>query len=112
MSNGGEMNLWYAAQAVVRAAGEQQHDAFGTEPARGEAQRFRRGAVEPLDIVDQAQHRLGFCQLGQKRQRRQTNQESIRRPRRADEPECGAQGIGLRRRECLQEILVQVVGYQ
>ncbi len=45
------------AAHVALAGGEEQHDALRAEPARDEPQRVGRGGVEPVRVVDQAQHR-------------------------------------------------------
>ena len=58
---------------------EHDGDRFRQEAARDERKRLRRGPVEPLCIIDQADERPLLSRLGQQSERRQTDQEAIRR---------------------------------
>ena len=58
----------FETSTVVISHGEQEDDAFGGEPPRGEHQRVRRWHVEPLGIVDQAHD---GSLLGRRRQQRE-----------------------------------------
>ncbi len=44
---------------------EQQHDALGVEPPRGEQQRLARRVVEPLEVVGEREHRLALGGRGE-----------------------------------------------
>ena len=77
-----------------RAHRDDHPDRLGQQPARHERQRLRRGAVEPLGVVDQADQRLLAPDLGQQPEQRQADQEAIRRRARA-QAERGAQRVAL-----------------
>ena len=65
-------------RAVLRRLADREHDRdrLGEHPAGHEAQHLRRGAVEPLQIVHQAQHGSLLGGLGQQREQRQAEQEA------------------------------------
>ena len=62
---------------LVVAGGEHDDDPFGEQPPGDEQQRVPGGGVEPLEVVDQAQHRFRLAELGQQRQRPQRHQERV-----------------------------------
>ena len=62
---------------LVVAGGEHDDDPFGEQPPGDEQQRVPGGGVEPLEVVDQAQHRFRLAELGQQRQRSQRHQERV-----------------------------------
>ena len=74
---------------------EHHGDRFRQEAARDERKRLRRGPVEPLCIIDQADERPLLGRLGQQSERRQTDQEAVRRLPGA-QAECRAQRVALR----------------
>ena len=70
---------------------EHQRDRLGQEAPRDERQRLRRGPVEPLGVVDQADERLLLGHLGQQAEHRQTDEEAVRRlPRASGRTPCRA----------------------
>ena len=87
--------------AVARR--EQHHDPLGVEPTSDEHQRVGRRGIQPLSIVDEAQHRTRLRQLGQQRQARDRDQEAIL-PRPLPQPERSLQRCGLRLREPLEQV--------
>jgi hypothetical protein len=54
------------------------------KPSGDERQHLRRRGVQPLRIVDHAQQRLILCRVGEKAEHRQSDQEPIRLPSRAE----------------------------
>ena len=56
---------------------EQHHDALGVEPARDEQQRVGGGGVEPLGVVDHAQHRPLLGELGSSVRHGDRDQEAV-----------------------------------
>jgi len=62
---------------VPFAGGEQQTDALGQEAAGDERQHLGRGAVEPLDVVDHAQHRCLLRHLSEEAENGQPNEEAV-----------------------------------
>jgi hypothetical protein len=66
------------------AQSDQQHDAFGAESPSGEPQRFDRGAVHPLHVVDDRQHRGVLGRHGEQAERRGRHREPVSRHWRAD----------------------------
>ena len=56
-----------------------ERDPLGEEPAGDESEDLRRGAVEPLRVVDDADERLLLGDLGEQRQRGEPHQEPVRR---------------------------------
>ena len=82
---------------------EHQAHRVGGQPPGGEAQRLRRGPVEPLLIIDHADQRAVAGRLGEQAQHGQADQEPVRR--RADaEAERGPQRLLLRHRQMLGAI--------
>jgi hypothetical protein len=65
------------AAGVAVAGGEQADHALGLQAAGGEGQRLGRGPVEPLGLVDQAQHRPVLGRLGEQAQHRHRDQEAV-----------------------------------
>ena len=65
--------------AARLAHGEHQPDRLRTETARDERQRLRRGHVEPLRVVHDADERSVFRDVGEQTEDRQTDEEPIRR---------------------------------
>jgi hypothetical protein len=61
------------------AYAEQHRDALVRNPPGGERQGPRRRPVQPLRVVDDAQHRRVLRGVGQQRQGGQTDQEGVRR---------------------------------
>jgi len=110
---------------VAVAGREQAHHPLGLQPPGGEPQRLRRRPVQPLGLVDQAQHRPLLGRLRQHAEHRHRDQEAVlvpvRRgarleppgppiprgarleppgpPARGLEPEGAAEGGGLRLRD-------------
>ena len=62
---------------LVIADSEQQQDALGLQSACDECQRVGRRTVEPLRIVDDAQHRLCLGDVGEQAQDAERHQESF-----------------------------------
>jgi hypothetical protein len=60
------------------ALSEDDRDRLGAQPPRYEGERLRRGAVEPLSVVDHAKQRPLVTDVGQERQGREPHEESIR----------------------------------
>ncbi len=81
---------------VALARGEQEHDALGVEPPCDELQRVRGPGVEPMRVVDEAQHRPLLGELGQQRQAGGVDEEALL-PAAVREPERGPQRGGLGR---------------
>ena len=59
--------------------GEEQPDTVGEQPARDEAEEVGRLLVEPMRVVDHAQHGPGLGGVGQQREHRQADEERIGR---------------------------------
>ena len=88
---------------ACHAGREYQGDRVGAQPPRREPQRLRRGVVQPLLVVDQADQRAFSGYLGQQAQYSQPHQEPVwRRTRR--EAERGLQRITLRDRNIAEVI--------
>ena len=87
---------------VALACGKHNGDAIGAEPSRREHERIRGGAIEPLRIVDQAQHRLLLGRGGDQPEHCGRNEEAIgrRRRRQAERP---GERRGLRLRNPVEE---------
>jgi hypothetical protein len=62
------------------AGGEQLTDALGQEAAGDERQHVCGGAVEPLGVVDHAQHRCLLRHLREEAENGQPNEEAVGRP--------------------------------
>ena len=77
---------------------QHQTDPIGGQPPRHEAQRLRRGVIEPLFVVDHADQRPLRGHLGQQAEHGEPDQEPVRRRPRAH-PERGQQRIVLRLRQ-------------
>ena len=79
-----EHELGHAAgveAALLAVPSREQHDdALGVEPARDEQQGARRRGVEPLRVVDEAQHRPLLGKLGQQREARRRRSGTGPRP--------------------------------
>ena len=84
--------------ALAVAGGEHDGDPVGAQPPRGDQDRVRGGLVEPLRVVDDAQHGRVLGGLGQHRQGRQRHQERLHRDV-VLLAERGPQRAGLRSRE-------------
>jgi hypothetical protein len=82
---------------------EHHADRLGPQPARDERQDLRRGAVEPLLVIDDAYQRPFLGHLGQQAQGGQADQEPVR-CRARTEAERGPQRVTLRRRQTLQAV--------
>ena len=90
--------LWQPGQFRARLADrEHQADRVGAQPPRREPQRLRRGPVQPLRVIDQADQRPVLGHLRQQAQHSQAHQEPVRRRPRG-EAERGPQRIMLRQR--------------
>ena len=61
------------------AAGEHDRHRLGQQAPGDEPEHLTRGAVEPLHIVDDAQERALLRRAGQQAERRQRDQEAVRR---------------------------------
>ena len=83
--------------------GEHQTHRFRLQAACDEREDLRRGAIEPLFIVDQADQRLLLGHLGEQAQDGQGNEKAIRR-RSGTGAESRPQRIALRGRETLEAI--------
>ena len=88
--------LEHADVALARA--EQEHDALRVEAAGDELQGLRRAGVEPVRVVDEAQHRPLLGQLGEQRQAAGVDEEALLAAA-VGEPERGAERRRLRRRQ-------------
>ena len=62
---------------VAVAGREQQHHPLGLQPAGGEPERLGRGPVQPLGLVDQAEHRAGVGRLGEQAEHGHRDQEAV-----------------------------------
>ena len=82
---------------------EHQADRLRPQPARDEREDLRRGAVEPLLVIDDAHQRPVPGHLGQQAQGGQADQEPVRRQAGA-EAERGPQRVALRRRQTVQVV--------
>ena len=89
--------------AARLAHGEDQPDRLRPQAARDEGQRLRRGRVEPLRVVHDADKRSLFRDVRQQTQNRQADDEPIRRVAVA-QTERGAKRIALRTGKALQAI--------
>ena len=87
---------------VALARGEQEHDALGVEPPCDELQRIRGPGVEPMRVVDEAQHRPLLGELGQQRQAAGVDEEALL-PAAVREPERGPQRGGLGRGQAVDQ---------
>ena len=96
--------LRQSRQLVARLARrEDQADRFRLQAARDEREDLRRGAIEPLLVIHQADQRLLLGHLGEQAQDGQADEEAIRRRPGAD-AERRPQRIALRSREALEPI--------
>ena len=77
MDNSGSPARTSSPMPVARCADER--DPLGEKTAGDEAEDLRRGAVEPLRVVDDADERLLLGDLGEQRQRGEPDQEPVRR---------------------------------
>ena len=67
--------------ALVARVAHREHDRhrLGQQPPRDEAEHLRRGGVEPLGVVDEAQQRPLRGHLGQQAERGQRDEEAVGR---------------------------------
>ena len=72
--------------AAARPRGAHERDPLGEEAAGDEPEDLRRGVVEPLRVVDDADERLLLGDLGEQRQRGEPDQEPVGRRRRRCRP--------------------------
>ena len=94
-----DQELRQSRQIIARrACREDQADGLRLQPPCNECQDLRRGAIEPLLVIHQADHRLLLSRLGQQAQDSQGNEEAIRR-RPGTDAERGLQRIALRIRK-------------
>lgn len=84
------------------ADGEEHHDALRAQSARGEGQHVHRRPVDPLGVVDQAEQRPVGGGLRQHGEDREADGEAVPHLVRG-EPEHRPQGVGLRRRQAVDE---------
>ena len=84
-----------------RSHREYDRHRLGQQPSRGEGQDLDRGAVQPLRVVDHAQQGLFLRNFGQKTERGQPDQETIRGIAER-ETERDAQRVSLRPRESVE----------
>jgi hypothetical protein len=82
---------------------EDEANRFRHQTARNEPKDLRRGAIEPLLVIDQTHKRLFPGDLGQQAQQPQPDQKPVRY-RSGTNAEGSAHGITLRRRQSLQAI--------
>jgi hypothetical protein len=80
---------------------EHDGDRFRQEAARDERKYLRRGPVEPMCIIDQADERRLLSHLRQQSEHRQADQEAIRRLS-GTQADCRAQRLALRVRQARQ----------
>ena len=98
------MELRQAGERVAELARrEDEHDPLGQEAASHEREHSRRGAVEPLRVVDDAQERLLLGGLRQQVEDREPDEERVRRPSGA-EPERDLERLALRIGQALHEL--------
>ena len=67
--------------AGVGTRREQEHDGVGHQPLRREEERLRRGAVEPLGVVDDDEERVRLRRDGKQVERRGADREAVERAR-------------------------------
>jgi hypothetical protein len=65
------------AGAVRAAGGEDERDAIGVEPAGDERERLGGRRVQPIGVVDEAQHRSAFGGLRQQAQHGDADDEAV-----------------------------------
>ena len=87
----------------ARADSEDDADRLRQQAARHERQRLRRGTIQPLRIIDQADQRAFLGHLGQQAQDGQADEKAIGRVP-GGQAERGAQRIALRTREPFEPI--------
>ena len=88
--------------AFAVAGGEHDRDPVGAEPPDGDQYRVGGGLVEPLRVVDDAQHRRVLGRFGEHRQGRERRQERFDRDV-VGLAERGPQRAGLRCREPVED---------
>ena len=96
-----ERQLRQARQlALVARLADREHDRhrLRQQPPRDEPEDLRRGGIEPLRVIDEAQQRPLRGDLGQQAERGQRDQEAVRRGA-GRRPERDAQGVLLRLRQ-------------
>ena len=69
--------VWLEPSQLAFADGEQDRDRFCLEAARGKGERLGRRTVEPLGIVDAAQHRTLLARLCQQAQQPKRDEEAV-----------------------------------
>src|SRR4051794_14007528 len=82
---------------------EDDHDLLRQQATRHEREHARRGAVEPLRIIDETEKRLLFSHLRQQVEDREPDEKRIRRPSRA-QAKRNFHRLSLRIRQVLDEI--------
>src|SRR4051812_30392630 len=82
---------------------QDQRDGLRHQTARNEAERLRRGPIQPLRVVDHAEQRLVSGHLGQQAQGGETDKEAIRRIP-CSQPERRGERITLGARQALEPI--------
>ena len=94
----GEGRRRRTCRSAPSRAAKTSSDPVGTEPAGAEQQRVGRGGVEPVRVVDDAQHQVLLGRGGEHRQRRDRHQERLDRrarpPRRTPPAAPGPAGPG------------------
>jgi hypothetical protein len=92
-------------RGLVVADCEDHGHGFHREPACDELQRLRRRLVQPLGVIHDADERALLGNLRQQGQRRQPQEEAVRRAARP-QSERSAEGFLLRRRQLVQPIQI------
>ena len=89
--------------ARSNAPREDQSDRLGLQAARDERNDLRRGAIEPLLVIHQADERLLLGHLGEQAEHGQRDEEAIRR-RPGTDTKRRPQRITLRKRQTLEVV--------
>ena len=98
------LELGHVLKLLARfARGEHDPDRFGQQPSRHEGQRQRRGVIQPLRVIDNAQNRTLLGSLRQQAQNGQPDHEPVRR-RAGAQPENDFERLALWAREPLEAI--------
>jgi hypothetical protein len=90
-------------EGLADAQAEQHDDALGGEAVRGELQRLQRRGVEPVDVVDDDEHRLLLGRRGEHAEHRRGDGEAVGRRGRPD-GQRAAQGGGLRLGDAVEQV--------
>ena len=91
------------ARGVPVALGKNDDDRLRVKASRDEGEHLGRGAIQPLGVIDEADHRPRLGVLGELAQKGQPHEEAIGRALRA-ESECCLQCLSLRWRQALQAV--------